>query len=175
MLQPFPQVDTKAIDSQAEQQIAWLKEVIIAVRNIRAESNIAPSKGLDLLLRNISETDCKILAENDRLLKAIAKLDDVKVLNAGEEAPLSVTKLIGNAELFVPMAGFINKEAELARLNKEIEKLNNEVARIENKLSNEAFVAKAPEQVITKEREKMAEYAEGLDKLKQQYQAIERL
>ena len=175
MLQPFPQVDAKAIDSQAEQQIAWLKEVIIAVRNIRAESNIAPSKGLDLLLRNISETDCKILAENDRLLKAIAKLDDVKVLNAGEEAPLSVTKLIGNAELFVPMAGFINKEAELARLNKEIEKLNNEVARIENKLSNEAFVAKAPEQVITKEREKMAEYAEGLDKLKQQYQAIERL
>lgn len=175
MLQPFPQVDAEAIDNQAEQQIAWLKEVIIAVRNIRAESNIAPSKGLDLLLRNISETDCKILTENDRLLKAIAKLDDVKVLNAGEEAPLSVTKLIGNAELFVPMAGFINKEAELARLNKEIEKLNNEVARIENKLSNEAFVAKAPEQVITKEREKMAEYAEGLDKLKQQYQAIERL
>ena len=175
MLQPFPQVDAEAIDNQAEQQIAWLKELIIAVRNIRAESNIAPSKGLDLLLRNISETDCKILAENDRLLKAIAKLDDVKVLNAGEEAPLSVTKLIGNAELFVPMAGFINKEAELARLNKEIEKLNNEVARIENKLSNEAFVAKAPEQVIAKEREKMAEYAEGLEKLKQQYQAIERL
>ena len=159
----------------AEAQIGWLKEVIVAVRNIRAECNIAPSKPLALLVRNASESDCKILAENDRLLQAIAKLEQVKVLAQGEDAPLSVTKLIGNVELFVPMAGFINKEAELARLTKEIEKLNGEVKRIEGKLSNEAFVAKAPEQVIAKEREKMAEYAEGLEKLKQQYKAIEAL
>lgn len=175
MLQPFPKVEESELDPVAEAQIGWLKEVIVAVRNIRAECNIAPSKPLALLVRNASESDCKILAENDRLLQAIAKLEQVKVLAQGEDAPLSVTKLIGNVELFVPMAGFINKEAELARLTKEIEKLNGEVKRIEGKLSNEAFVAKAPEQVIAKEREKMAEYAEGLEKLKQQYKAIEAL
>ena len=175
MLQPFPKVEESELDPAAEAQIGWLKEVIVAVRNIRAECNIAPSKPLELLVRNASESDCKILAENDRLLQAIAKLEQVKVLAQGEDAPLSVTKLIGNVELFVPMAGFINKEAELARLTKEIEKLNGEVKRIEGKLSNEAFVAKAPEQVIAKEREKMAEYAEGLEKLKQQYKAIEAL
>ena len=173
MLQPFPKVDASQIDEAAEMQINWLKELIVAVRNIRAESNIAPSKGLDFLVRNLSDEHCKMLAENDRLLKAMAKLDSVQVLAQGEEAPLSVAKLVGNAEVLVPMAGFINKDAELARLTKEIEKLQGEVKRIEGKLSNEAFVAKAPEQVIAKEREKMQEYQDGLEKLQVQYKAIE--
>lgn len=175
MLQPFPQFDPALVDDEAVAQIEWLKEVIVAIRNIRAECNIAPSKPLDLLLRNVSEVDCKILAENDRLLRAMAKLDSVKTLEKGEEAPLSVAKLVANAEVLVPMAGFINKETELARLNKEIEKYQGEIQRIENKLANEAFVSKAPPAVIDKEREKMAEYQSGLDKLKAQYQGIEAL
>ena len=173
MLQPFPKVEENQIDEAAEMQINWLKELIVAVRNIRAECNIVPSKGLDLLVRNLSDEHCKMLAENDRLLKAMAKLDSVQVLSTGETAPLSVAKLVGNAEVLVPMAGFINKDAELARLTKEIEKLQGEVKRIEGKLSNEAFVAKAPEQVIAKEREKMQEYQDGLEKLQAQYKAIE--
>ncbi|WP_386696951.1 valine--tRNA ligase [Lonepinella sp. MS14436] len=175
MLQPFPKVNEQAIDEQAESEIEFLKEIIVAVRNIRAESNIAPSKGLNLLLRNVDVENCKTLQKNDRTLKALAKLDDVKVLADGEKAPLSVAKLVGKTELLVPMAGFINKEAELARLAKEIEKLNGEVARIEAKLSNEAFVAKAPEQVIAKEREKMQGYREGIEKLVSQQAEIEAL
>ncbi|MDH2927438.1 valine--tRNA ligase [Lonepinella koalarum] len=175
MLQPFPKVDDAKLDTQAEKEIEFLKEIIVAVRNIRAESNIAPSKGLDLLLRNVIAENCKTLQKNDRTLKALAKLDDVKVLADGEKAPLSVAKLVGKTELLVPMAGFINKEAELARLAKEIEKLNGEVARIEAKLSNEAFVAKAPEQVIAKEREKMQGYREGIEKLELQRKEIEAL
>lgn len=73
------------------------------------------------------------------------------------------------------MAGFINKEQELTRLTKEIEKLKGEIVRIENKLSNEAFITKAPEQVIAKEREKMQGYLDNIEKLQQQYQAIEML
>lgn len=175
MLQPFPKADAQFNDAEAEAEINWLKEVIIAVRNIRAESNIAPSKGLDLLFRNLPAENGKMLAKNDRLLKAMAKLDDVRVLADGEKAPLSVAKLVGNVELLVPMAGFINKESELARLTKEIEKLKGEVARIEGKLGNEAFVAKAPEQVIAKEHEKMQEYQNGLEKLQVQYSEIEAL
>ena len=105
----------------------------------------------------------------------MAKLDHVSVLTEGEQAPLAVAKLVGNTEILVPMAGFINKEAELARLTKEIEKYQNEVKRIESKLSNEAFVAKAPEAVIAKEREKQAEYQSGLEKIREQYKAIEAL
>ncbi|WP_370427061.1 valine--tRNA ligase [Actinobacillus pleuropneumoniae] len=175
MLQPFPKVVKSELDESAEMQIGWIKELIIAVRNIRAESNIAPSKGLEFLVRNVSDEQRKILAENDRLLKAMAKLDSVQVLSADENAPLSVAKLVGNVEVLIPMAGFINKEAELARLTKEIEKMRGEITRIENKLGNEAFVAKAPEAVIAKEREKMQEYQNGLEKLQTQYQAIENL
>ncbi|MFP4793487.1 valine--tRNA ligase [Pasteurella multocida] len=175
MLQAFPQFEQSALDYQAEAEINWMKEVIVAVRNIRAESNIPPSKGLDLLLRNLSEADQNALENNSTLIQAMAKLDAIRVLEAGEDAPLSVAKLVNNAELLVPMAGFINKEAELARLNKEIEKYQGEIQRVENKLANEAFVAKAPPAVIEKERAKMAEYAEGLNKLKQQYLAIEAL
>ena len=175
MLQPFPQVEENAFDAEAETDINWLKEVIVAVRNIRAESNIAPSKGLDLLFRNISADEQKILEKQTALLQAMAKLDNVSVLKEGEKAPLAVAKLVGNTEILVPMAGFINKEAELARLTKEIEKYQNEVKRIESKLSNEAFVAKAPEAVIAKEREKQAEYQSGLEKIREQYKAIEAL
>ncbi len=175
MVQPFPTVETAMLDETAERHIAWIKELIVAVRNIRAESNIAPSKGLDLLLRNVTVSEQNCLENNRTLLQAMAKLDNISVLAQGVEVPLSVTKLVGNAELFVPMAGFINKEAELSRLNKEIEKLQNEVSRIENKLANDAFVAKAPQAVIAKEREKMQGYCDGLDKLKQQYRAIEAL
>ncbi|WHP47202.1 valine--tRNA ligase [Mannheimia bovis] len=175
MLQKFPQFDPLAIDEQAENQINFIKEVIVAVRNIRAESNIAPSKGLDLIARNFSADEVAILNANEVLLKSMAKLDSVKVLENGENAPLSVAKLVANGEILIPMAGFINKEAELSRLTKEMDKLKGEVARIEGKLSNEAFVAKAPEQVIAKEREKMQEYLSGLEKLQVQYQEIEAL
>ncbi|WP_409500441.1 valine--tRNA ligase [Mannheimia glucosida] len=175
MLQKFPQFDPLAIDETAENQINFIKEVIVAVRNIRAESNIAPSKGLDLIARNFSADEVSILNANEVLLKSMAKLDSVKVLENGENAPLSVAKLVANGEILIPMAGFINKEAELARLTKEMDKLKGEVARIEGKLSNEAFVAKAPEQVIAKEREKMQEYLSGLEKLQVQYQEIEAL
>lgn len=175
MLQPFPTVDENAFDDEAEREINWLKDVIVAVRNIRAECNIAPSKELDLLFRNIDVTEQKILEKQTALLCAMAKLGDARVLTEGENAPLAVAKLVGNTELLVPMAGFINKETELARLTKEIEKYQNEVKRIESKLSNEAFVAKAPEAVIAKEREKMAEYQSGLEKIREQYKAIEAL
>ena len=175
MLQPFPQVDMTAFDVDAEAEIAWLKEVIVAVRNIRAECNIAPSKGLDLLFRNIPADEQKILEKQTALLTAMAKLDNVSVLKEGEQAPLAVAKLVGNTELLVPLVGFINKDAELARLTKEIEKYQNEVKRIESKLSNDAFVAKAPEAVIAKEREKMAEYQSGLEKIREQYKVIEAL
>ncbi|MDG2959663.1 valine--tRNA ligase [Bisgaard Taxon 10/6] len=175
MTQAFPAFDEALVNDDAVAQINWIKDVITAVRNIRAESNIAPSKGLDLLLRNLSAEEQNTLENNRSLMQIMAKLDSVKVLAPSEEAPLSVAKLVGNAELLVPMAGFINKETELARLNKEIEKLVGEVKRIESKLGNEAFVAKAPEAVIAKEREKMQDYQSGLEKLRAQYVCIENL
>lgn len=175
MLQPFPQFDANLVDEQAINEINWIKELIVNVRNIRSEMNIAPSKALDVLLRHLTEEEINCLNNNLSLIKTMAKLESINILSSDEEAPLAVTKLLGNAELLIPMAGFIDKQAELARLTKELNKLQQEVQRIENKLNNENFVAKAPEAVIAKEREKMQGYLDGLDKLKSQYAAIEAL
>lgn len=175
MLQPFPQFDANLVDEQAINEINWIKELIVNVRNIRSEMNIAPSKALDVLLRHLTEDEINCLNNNLSLIKTMAKLESINILSSDEEAPLAVTKLLGNAELLIPMAGFIDKQAELARLTKELNKLQQEVQRIGNKLNNENFVAKAPEAVIAKEREKMQGYLDGLDKLKAQYAAIEAL
>lgn len=175
MLQPFPQFDANLVDEQAINEINWIKELIVNVRNIRSEMNIAPSKALDVLLRHLTEEEINCLNNNLSLIKTMAKLESINILSSDEEATLAVTKLLGNAELLIPMAGFIDKQAELARLTKELNKLQQEVQRIENKLNNENFVAKAPEAVIAKEREKMQGYLDGLDKLKAQYAAIEAL
>ncbi|TVO21047.1 hypothetical protein, partial [Vibrio cholerae] len=90
----------------------------------------------------------------------------------GEATPACATALVGKSELMIPMAGLIDKDAELDRLAKEIAKTQGEIARIEGKLGNEGFVAKAPEAVITKEREKLAGYQEALVKLEQQKATI---
>lgn len=175
MLQPFPQVDDSKNDVQAMQEMEWLQAVITAIRNIRAESNIAPSKPLDLVLRYLNAEQKTVLADNANLLKAMAKIASIEVLDDNQEPPLSATKLVGSVEVLIPMAGFIDKEKELARLQKELDKNAQEIARIEKKLGNEAFVAKAPEAVIAKEREKMQGYIDAKAKLAQQFKAIEAL
>ncbi|MBE2897771.1 valine--tRNA ligase [Pasteurellaceae bacterium 20609_3] len=175
MLQPFPAFDAAREDADAVSEIEWLKQVIISVRNIRAEKNIPPSKPLELLLRNLNAQEQRALEHNRTLLQIMAKLERVEVLSAEADAPLSVAKLVGNVEVLVPMAGFIDKAAELARLNKEIAKYQQEIERIEKKLANEGFVAKAPAQVIEKERAKMADYQDGLTKLNAQCERINAL
>jgi valyl-tRNA synthetase len=134
--------------------------------------NIGPGKPLQLFLKNVSAEDQRRLNENEHLLKKLAKLESFTVLESGAEAPLSATALVGDMEVLVPMAGLIDKDAELARLDKEIQRLQGEVQRVGGKLSNAAFVDKAPPEVIAKERAKMAEAEQALGKLAEQHARI---
>ncbi|CAM3712353.1 valine--tRNA ligase [Xenorhabdus thuongxuanensis] len=172
MLQPFPAFDQAKVDELALNDLEWIKEAIIAVRNIRAEMNIAPSKPLEVLLRDANDDAQRRVAENLNFLQAMGRLSSVTVLAAGEEAPVSVTKLINGAEVLIPMAGLINKDAELARLDKEIEKLDKEIDSIEAKLANEGFVSRAPEAVVAKERERLATNNVAKEKLLAQKETI---
>ncbi len=155
--------------------LEWLKGVIIGIRNIRGEMNISPAKDLDILINNGSAEDQRRLSENTAFLTKLAKLSSITWLNPGDEAPMSATQLVGDMEVLVPMAGLIDKDAELARLKKEMDKLGKEVARVEGKLGNEKFVANAPADVITKEKEKLDTAKSALDKLTEQYAKIEAL
>ncbi|ERK14026.1 valine--tRNA ligase [Serratia fonticola] len=172
MLQPFPAFDAELEDQQALNDLEWIKQAIIAVRNIRAEMNIAPSKQLEVLLRNANGDAQRRVQENQSFIERLARLSSITLLPAGEKGPVSVTKLVDGAELLIPMAGFIDKDAEIARLSKEMGKLDGEIASIEGKLSNEGFVARAPEAVVAKERERLAACKEGKLKLQEQQATI---
>ena len=175
MLQPYPEADQKSIDSFANADIEWLKGVIVGIRNIRGEMNIAPSKELTVLLRNGDNNDNRRLQDNAQYLKKLAKLEEIRFLAEDEAAPLASTALVGELEILVPMADFIDKEAELGRLEKEIDKLDKDIARIDGKLSNASFVDKAPAEVVAKEREKIATQQQAMEKLKQQQAEIRKL
>ena len=172
MLQPWPQANEARIDSAAEGDIEWLKELMVGLRNIRAEMNIGPGKPLPLFLKNANADDQRRLQENQALLKKLAKVESFTVLGEQDEAPLSATALVGELQVLVPMAGLIDKDAELARLNKEIQRLQGEVQRVSGKLSNAAFVDKAPPAVIEKERAKLAEAEQALANFTEQHARI---
>ncbi|SDL25253.1 valyl-tRNA synthetase [Modicisalibacter muralis] len=157
MNQPWPEAETNKIDEQAERDIEWLKGVIVAVRNVRAEMNIAPGKPLDVLLTKGNDADRQRLADNRPFLAKLAKLQSVAWLDEPSEAPLSATQLVGDMEVLVPMAELIDKDAELTRLAKEIDKQDAFIGGIERKLGNDSFVAKAPAAVVEKERAKLAD------------------
>ena len=122
-------------------------------------------KPLPVLLRNLSAEDSRRLEQNRALLLNLAKLDSITVLSDADTAPASATQLLGAMDLLIPMAGLIDKDAELSRIAKQLEKMQQEVSRVAGKLANEGFVAKAPEAVLAKEREKLADAEAAVAKL----------
>ncbi|MFC1751021.1 valine--tRNA ligase, partial [Pseudomonadota bacterium] len=175
MRQPYPESDTALSDSNAESEMSWVMNFILGVRTIRGEMNIAPGKPLPVLLQNGDSLDKQYLEHNSAYLNGLGKLENIKWLEEGEEAPESATALVGNMKVLIPMAGLINKEEEEARLNKQIEKIQKDLSRTEGKLNNESFTSKAPTAVVDKERQKVAEMKSSLDNLKEQLDRIQAL
>ena len=173
MLQPYPEPGPGVADPQAQRDIEWLKAVIVGIRTIRGEMNIPPGKSLTVLLRNGGEEDRSRLAENSQYLKKLAKLDDIRWLPVAADAPAAATALAGELEILVPMAGLIDKEAEIARLDREIGKLENDLTRLGSKLNNAAFVDKAPAAVVARERDKMQAQKQALEVLEKQLHKIQ--
>ena len=172
MVQPFPAVDAAKQDEQVLADIEWVKRFIVGIRNIRGEMDIAPSKPLPALLRNVSSEDERRLGISRTFIDRLARLESITVLKEGEEAPASAAAVVGEMEILIPMAGLIDKEAELARIAKAMGKLEQDVARFKGKLSNEKFVSNAPEAVIEKEKAKLADSESQLAKLKAQHETI---
>ncbi|WP_322406150.1 valine--tRNA ligase [Idiomarina sp. PL1-037] len=174
MLQPFPQVEDN-VSHQAMQDMEWLKRVILAVRNIRGEMDLSPNKPLPLLLSNADAMARGRIENNQSFLSSLAKLESIEFIESDDDAPASMTALVDTLKLHIPMAGLIDKEAELQRLQKSIEKANKEWQRLNGKLSNDNFVSKAPEAVIAKEREKLSEAETTLEQLQEQQDKIKAL
>lgn len=152
---PYPKADENAIDQDALNAIGKVQEMVLAVRRIRAELNIAPSKPLTLLVKNPSEFDRQILNAHQNLIGSIAKLNQIELIDDEGEQSCASARL-GEMTLLIPLAGLIDKTAELARLNKELQRQRQEVARLEGKLGNANFTARAPADIVQAERDKLA-------------------
>ncbi len=168
MLQPFPVPNNALIDSAAESDVGWIKAVVTVLRNIRGEMDISFGKPIPVLFYNGNETDKRRLETYRTLLESLVKPERMEWLAAGDGAPVSATGLVGDMQVLVPMSGLIDKDAEIARLDKEIDRKQKDIARTEAKLSNPNFVEKAPTEVVQKEKDKLADLASACEQLEEQ-------
>jgi valyl-tRNA synthetase len=173
--QPFPQPQTDKIDAAAESEIAWVKQLLLGIRRIRAEMNISPGKPLPVVLANGSAEDRERVAQNHGFLLNLGRLEALDWLADGDAEPDAAIALVGDMKIMIPMAGLIDKSAELNRLDKEMDKLRKELERGEAKLGNDSFISKAPEPVVAKERERVDGMRASLTQLQEQHERISRL
>ncbi|HUP92806.1 MAG TPA: valine--tRNA ligase [Solimonas sp.] len=174
MLQPYPLAQPERIDEVAETDIEWLKGFILGVRQIRGEMDIAPGKVLPLFLAGASELDRARVVRLLPSIQFVARVEAPKFLGADDAAPESATALLGQMSLLVPMAGLIDKDAELARLGRQITKIQSDMAKTEARIGNANF-SKAPEAVQQQGRDLLARQKRDLEALRSQESRIRAL
>ena len=154
----YPTVHPEQMAEQAAEEMEFLMDFIRSVRTVRNEMNTPLSKPINIIAKVSDAAHYSILKENESYIARFSNPEEF-VYGEDVEAPSdAVTSVITGAEIYLPLAGLINIEDEIARLEKEAEKLQQEVDRVEKKLSNEKFVAKAPAAVVEAERAKGADY-----------------
>jgi len=174
MLQPYPIAAPEKIDETAEADIQWLKDFILGVRQIRGEMDISPGKPLPLLLQNASAGDRERVARMQASIEFLARIESLHVLDDAEVAPQSAATLLGAMKLLVPMAGLIDKQAELDRLTKQIAKLESDYAKTRVRIDNPNF-GKAPDNVQQGARDMAAKQEQDLASLKAQVEKVQQL
>ncbi|MEY6432673.1 valine--tRNA ligase [Thioalkalicoccus limnaeus] len=168
MMAPYPVVDPSATDPDACREIEWVQQFILGVRRIKGEMNIPPARPLPVLIANASDQDRAWLIAARPYLDFLARTASVTLLADDERAPESAIALVGDMRILIPMAGLIDKDAELKRLAKEIARIEADLTGIEQKLANPNFVDRAPAAVVAKERERLASQGAALARLQEQ-------
>lgn len=164
-LAAWPEFTEELVNDQAVAEMNMLMDLIRAVRNVRAEVNVPMSKKIEM---NVNASNADALQIIDNNLVYVSRFCNISDLTTGISLPTpekAMTAIVSGAEIYFPLAGLIDIDQEIARLEKERENLDKEVLRIEKKLGNEGFVSKAPAKVIEEERAKLADYSDKRSKV----------
>ena len=165
MLSDFPKEEKEFINIDAEKEFDYLKEIISAIRNIRGEANVSPSKKIEVIFKTADENARNILQNNAKILD---KLANVEKYEFNVEIPKLVGfRLVDTTEIYVPLAELIDLDKEIEKLEKSIEKTQVELDKVLKKLSNENFVAKAKPEAVEKERRIKDELENKISKFKE--------
>jgi valyl-tRNA synthetase len=148
---------------EAANEFALVTEVIRSVRNIRSEMNVAPSKPIELQIKPKNKEILKALDTNRSYLIRFCNPSELLISDEISAPEKSMSTVLTGLEMYLPLEGLLNIEEEVKRLEKEAEKYAKEVERVQKKLSNEGFMKKAPEKVISEERAKESDYQEKYD------------
>lgn len=174
MLRPYPAPDLDRLDQDALTEMNWIKAFILGVRRIRAELNIPPSKHLPVLIKDGTSKERTWLDSNRHYVHALAKVDSITLSN-GESSGDVATALAGEMTLLIPLKDLIDRNAERNRLSREIAKLQKDLTRSEEKLKNNAYLKRAPADIVQKERRRFNELGAAITKLEAQRARIEAL
>jgi len=169
-LQCFPQagdVDTSGYAS-AEANVEWLKSMVSALRRVRSELNVPPSKQVRLLLKDGTPEDRPRLERFASPLSFLLKLETIQWLDAGQNAPPSAAAIVGELTVLVPLEGLVDMDAERTRLDKEIKRVESEIGKCNGKLGSASFVQNAPAAVVAQERARLNDWTAQLAGLREQ-------
>ncbi len=172
MVQPYPEPLADAADAAIESEMRWVMDFILGVRRIRGELDIAPSVPLALRLQAATAADLERYARNEPAIGRLANVSGATPLAPGEEPPKAAGAFLGDLRILVPMAGLIDVDAELARLDKRRGKVEQELARANGKLSNEKFVRNAPADIVVQERERLDAFERELAQIAEQRERV---
>ncbi len=175
MTRPYPVADPSRIDEEAEAEMRWVQQFVLGIRRIKGEMNIKPSAPVPVLLSGASAEDLRRATSHRACLDFLARTASIEPLADGDEGPESATTLVDSLKVLIPLAGLIDRDAEIARLSREIERLDGDRAKAANKLGNDSFVQRAPAEVVEKEREKLRRIEESLTHLGGQLERIRAL
>ncbi|MEM9305581.1 MAG: class I tRNA ligase family protein, partial [Pseudomonadota bacterium] len=173
--EPFPVIDASLRDDDARGDTAWFKQVLLGIRQIRGEMDIPPTKPLAVVLEAGDAGDRDRVERFGATLADLGRLESLRWLEDGDEAPESAMALADTLKLHVPLAGLIDPAEEIARLEKERSRREGERGRAQAKLGNEGFVSRAPEAVVDKERAKLAEAEAAIVEIDRQIEKLKKL
>ena len=156
----YPGFDESMIDETAENEIVFVQEVVTAIRNIRGEMNISPAKPINVFLKSSS-----ITSSQERYIKTLVKIDELTVEEHLDKPKACASAVVKGCDVFIPLEGLIDISVERVRIEKEIARILSSFEGVRKKLENENFVAKAPAEIIGREKIKLADWEKALVKL----------
>jgi len=166
MVEPFPAGDPARVDAATEREMAFVQECINGIRNIRGELSVPPSREITLLVRFADPARNAVMAKYEGYFRRLARVSEIRTHAGSEKPKQSASAVIEGGELFVPLGGLIDLEAERKRIDKELTHALTMFGNTEKKLQNASFVEKAPPQVVEQERAKLESFRVTVEKLK---------